>query len=242
MPYRRLPNTDTARLKALKAAFVKGKEIPPFKLAFSQSSFQKVSLFLPSFEQTILQHNIAYKTQTKKSKEYQVLHKKAKLYISHFIQVINMAIARGELKPEIRSYFGIPMEDKKVPPLVTEKDLIEWGKKIIDGESKRRTAGAPPITNPTAALVKVRYEAFFEAYNYQKTLQKNTQRTLNDLGEKRKQADSIILDVWNEVEKTFSDNPEDLKREYASEYGVIYVFRKNEINRLNLFSERKDAI
>ena len=31
MPYRRLPNTDAARLKALKIALEKGEEVPPHK-------------------------------------------------------------------------------------------------------------------------------------------------------------------------------------------------------------------
>lgn len=39
MPYRRLPNTDAARLKALRNALTKGEEIPPFKLAFPQSLY-----------------------------------------------------------------------------------------------------------------------------------------------------------------------------------------------------------
>jgi len=52
MPYRRLPNTDSARIKALKAAYKKGKELPPFKLAFSQSTFVKVELFINSCQKS----------------------------------------------------------------------------------------------------------------------------------------------------------------------------------------------
>ena len=53
MPYRRLPNTDAARHKALTRAFEIGKELPPFKLAFSQSTFQRVQSFLPMFEKAM---------------------------------------------------------------------------------------------------------------------------------------------------------------------------------------------
>jgi len=34
MPYRRLPNTDSARVRALKRAVEISKDIPPFRLAF----------------------------------------------------------------------------------------------------------------------------------------------------------------------------------------------------------------
>ena len=42
MPYRRLPNTDNARIKAMKRAHELGTDLPPFKLAFSQGIFQKI--------------------------------------------------------------------------------------------------------------------------------------------------------------------------------------------------------
>jgi len=37
------------------------------------------------------------------------------------------------------------------------------------------------------------------------------------------------------VEDTFKNLPDDLKREKAQKYGVVYVFRKNEIGRISLF-------
>ena len=60
MPYRRLPNTDVARLRALRTAYTIGKELPPFKLAFSQSTLQKIQSFLPSFEKILLECKHAY--------------------------------------------------------------------------------------------------------------------------------------------------------------------------------------
>ena len=48
MPYRRLPNTDTARIRAMKTALEKGKELPPHKLAFSSKTIVNLQKFLPS--------------------------------------------------------------------------------------------------------------------------------------------------------------------------------------------------
>lgn len=235
MPYRRLPNTDSARMRALKAAYRKGKELPPFKLAYSQSTYTKVELFINSFEKAISHYKAAYSIQVEKSKEYLHVMKKAKLYLSHFIQVVNMAIARGELPEKARELYGMDIDERKLPSLNTEKELIEWGKKIIDGESDRIRKGQTPVTNPTIAVVKVRYENFMEAYNHQKILQQNTQRMLNELDTLRKRADDIILSIWNEVEESFKDLPDDLRREKATEYGLVYVYRKNEIKGLQLF-------
>jgi len=234
MPYRRLPNTDTARLKALRAAFMKGKELPPFELAFSQSTFQKIGSFLPGFENVISQHRMAYSSQVKRSKEYQVCLKKARMYVSHFIQVVNMSILRGELPKNTKAFFHLDDDSRRLPPLNSETDLIRWGDTIIKGEAQRMMKGLAPITNPTIAVVKVRYETFMDAYLSQKTLQKSSERTLEELIQLRKQADTIITEVWNEVEATFAGAPEDIKRNKAEEYGVSYVYRKNEIASLSI--------
>jgi hypothetical protein len=234
MPYRRLPNTDSARLRALKAAAKKGKELPPFKMAFSQSTFNKVDLFINNFEKAMANYKAAYTKQIEKNKDYQIAARKARLYVSHFIQVLNMAIARGELSDKVRPSYGIDIDDSKLPNLLTDKDVIEWGKKLIDGEAERTSKGQQPITNPTAAVVKVRYENFIEAFNHQRILQQNTNRCQLELEELRKRADEIIVNVWNEVEETFKNLPDHERREKSQEYGLIYVYRKNEFKGLQM--------
>jgi len=234
MPYRRLPNTDAARLRALHAALKKGKELPPFKLYYAQNTYQKVQSFLPSFEKNVTESKTAWNNQIKKGKEYQVHLRKAKMYISHFIQVLNLAIIRGDIPASVRSMYGFEEDAQKLPQLNNESEIINWGEKIIKAETERTRKGGNPITNPTIAVVKVRYENFLEAYQFQNNLKKTVQRTSSELGDLRKHADEIILKVWNEVEESLKDLPENLKREKASEYGVVYVFRHNELGSANL--------
>jgi hypothetical protein len=235
MPYRRLPNTDRARLKALVKAYQMGKELPPFKLAFSQSTYQQIVSFLPGFEKKLLHQKSAISKQIERNREHLGLMKKAKLYISHFIQVVNMAIQRGELAPSILEYYQLEKQNGKLPNLNTEEDIIKWGKCIIDGESDRIKKGMSPITNPTIAVVKVRFEKFFESYYNQKNLRQSNCRTLKELSETRPIADEIIVNIWNEVEESFKDLPDDIRRERAAEYGLVYVFRKSELAEQSLF-------
>jgi hypothetical protein len=239
MPYRRLPNTDSARLKSLKSAHDKGKDVPPFKLAFTASSFRKIQSVLPGFENAIHEHRNSLNIQAEKNKEYQKRLKKARLYISHFIQVVNMAISRGDLVPDTRTYFNLEDEEKKVPSLNTEEEIIFWGQRLIDGEMKRRNKGMSPVTNPTIAVLKVHYDKFMEYHNYQQSLKNRSQRAQEALNEKRAQVDGVIQQIWNEVENTFNDLPEEMKREKASEYGLVYVFRKNEIGSASLFQSSR---
>jgi hypothetical protein len=238
MPYRRLPNTDVARLKALKSALVAGSEIPPFKLAFSQHTLQQLRHFFTSFEQMMQQQRSSFSSQSSKSKELNVITRKAKLYISHFYQVLNFAIMRNEIPASARKFYGLRENDSRIPNLNTEKDIIFWGDKLIKGESERISNGGNPITNPTSAVVRVRYEQFLEAVRYQKVLQKSTNYATDKVAAMRSEADNIILSIWNEVEKTFDLLPEEVRREKASKYGVTYVFRpyERENEQTTLFS------
>lgn len=228
MPYRRLPNTDKTRLKAMKKALSVAQKFPPYKLACSVSSFQRLKYFYPEFVQEIEQNKDSLKRQIEKSKHYQEAMKKVKMYISHFIQVLNFAIVRGEMKPETRNYFNLQEYDKKLPLMTTEADIIKWGNQIIIGEQKRISEGLPPITNPNMARVKIHYDNFIYLHKNQKNLQENYARSTQKIAQLRKKADDIILTLWNEVEQTYSDLSPDMKREKATEYGINYVFRKNE--------------
>lgn len=239
MPYRRLPNTDSARLKSLKSAHEKAKDLPPFKLAFSPNSFRKIQSALPQFENAISEHKNSLNLQASKNKEYQKRLKKVRLYISHFVQVVNLAITRGDLAPETRNYFGFEEGERKVPSLSTEEDIIRWGEQLIGGEQKRRNKGMNPITNPTIAVLRVHFDKFMEYHNYQKSLKNRSQRAQDQLNEKRSLIDGIIQQIWNEVEQTYGDLPEEMRREKASEYGLVYVFRKNELNNATLFQSHR---
>lgn len=230
MPYRRLPNTDNARIKAMRAALEKGKKHTPMELAYSQANFQKLRYFLPQFEQAIALHKSSYDEQVTRNKEYAEHYRKAKLYISHFIQVLNFAILRGEQKDQIREYYGL--KDKKVPPLSSEADILKWGKKIIDGEQARISKGGSYMTNPTIGVVRVRYEQFKEAARRQKSLQETTQRQQDKVASMRNDADEIIQNIWNEVEASFDKLPDRDRREKCENYGLVYVFRKNEVREL----------
>lgn len=234
MPYRRLPNTDEARLRALNQAYKLGKELAPFELTYSQSTFSQVQSFLPYFDKIIREHRFNYSTQIKRGKEYQQLLKKVKVYISHFIQVMNMAVQRGELPVTTRTYYGMKENENHLPTLSTENEILEWGERLIKGEAERTKKGLTPITNPTIGKMKVWYDNFITAYHSHKTSKKTNSRYVGEMNDLRKTADEIIIKVWNEVEITYSKLPEVERRQKATTYGIVYVYRKNEISRLKM--------
>jgi hypothetical protein len=231
MPYRRLPNTDAARIRAMRIALEKGKELPPQKMAFSSKTLIRLQKFLPHFESGIHLLRQSVRSQNKKGKNYNDAERKARIYLTHFIRVMNMAIFRGELPVETRTFYGLTPEESTVPSLNTDNELISWGRRIIEGEEFRIKKGGSPITNPTIAVVKVRFEQFLDTLIFYQKLNKKTLDYAEKNIELRKEADEIILTVWNEVEDYFSERPESDKRMESEEYGLIYFFRKGELNR-----------
>ena len=240
MPYRRLPNTDQARLRALQTAVAMGQKLEPDELAFSAKSLNRLRSFFTNFETTLIHHKLARTQQEKSSNAYLQTVKKARLYLSHFIQVLNFAIQRGDMKPNIREFYGF--SDKKSPSLILDSEVLEWGKKIIEGEHQRINHGGNPLYNPSIAVVKVKFDQFMDAYHFQKTLQNNTTRWTTKVAELRPEADEIILDIWNEVEESYSSLQDEVKREKATVYGLIYVYRPMERIKANQSVSIRDDV
>ena len=232
MPYRRLPNTDTARIKAMQTAFQKGEDLPPNKLAFSPKLFVELRKLLTLFESNINLYRDSVNIQNSKSKNYSEVLCKARLYLTHFIRVMNMAVTRGDLSAEIRTFYGMDINDSTVPSLISENELVNWGKKVIEGEELRIRQGGSPITNPTIAVVKVWYESFFHALHYNNTQAKRIFDLMDKNNFLRKEVDKLILELWNEVEMTHTEYSEDARKTMNEAYGLVYFYRKHELVRI----------
>lgn len=231
MPYRRLPKTDQARIRSLKAIVRKGDSEVEEETPLSLSIIYKARNLLSRMEPAQMHYKQCYDAQSLSSKKHQQNVKKARMYVSHFIQVFNMSVMRGEIKSVMKEMYGLP-KGNILPDLISETNLIEWGKKIIEGEQRRTSQGGIPLYNPTISKVKVYYDIFVESHERQKNSQKITARSLDAISQMREEADSIILEAWNQIEKFFevivsSDNRLDKCREY----GVIYYYRKGEIDK-----------
>ncbi len=228
MPYRRLPNTDQARARALKTAVEKGELYNVRDLAITLKTLFEARNFLQRFEAAQIYYTQCYENQSRASRKHQANVKTARLYISHFIQVLNLAVLRDEIKIAHKVLYGLP-DTNTVPDLLSETALVEWGKKIIDGEQRRISQGGIPIYNPTIARVKVHYDIFLESYERQKNYQALTARSLDELASMRNRADELILDIWNQVEAKFQDiTPNEVRLERCRDYGLVYYYRSSE--------------
>jgi len=216
----------------MKIALDRGKELPPHKLAYSSKTIIRLEKFLPHFEHGIKLYREMLSSQNRKNKDFYEIQKKSRIYITHFIRVMNMAIFRGELPVETRAFYGLSTDDSTVPPLITESDMVNWGRRIIEGEEFRIKKGGSPITNPTIAVVKVRFGNFLEALEHHNSLSQKTLEYIDKITNLRKEADEIILHMWNEIEKSHLNFSDDIRKEMCEKYGLVYFYRKNELEKM----------
>ncbi len=228
MPYRRLPNTDQARIQSLSKAVEQGEQLGYLDLPYAYSIHTQAVNLLSQMERAGYEYQIAYDRQVDFAKEYQKCMKMAKLYVSHFIQVFQLAVIRGEIKQESKSLYHLPLNSHAVPEINTEAALLLWGERVVNGEKLRMEQGAAPIYNPSIAKVRVFYDNFVNARNTKNILQANTRRAMLHLDDLHEAVDALILEIWNAVEGHYKHLPLEERLESCRKFGINYYYRKGE--------------
>ena len=240
MPYRRLPTTDKARTRALNAALQK-VAFKNGKVAISAKAIDELQIVKSKFENTLKHYEMNIKIQADKYHEFKAVMDKARMYVSHFIQVLYLTSERGEINGGIK-YYGLDEYEGKVPPLNTEEEILHWGNKVILGEQKRIQNGGSAIYNPSIALVRIKVEEFKDAAIFQQNLKRNTTRTYNLMQDLRKTTNDFISQLWNEIEEGLENESPKHKRQIAQEYGIVYIFRKKEKKKLTVKELQHDLL
>lgn len=213
----------------MKAVVVKADLCNVYDLAVSLKTLTDARNFLIKFEAAQSYYSECFDRQSKAGHKHQTNVKVARLYLSHFIQVLNLAVIRSEVRASHKEYYGLDAKSNNVPDLASEAALAEWGRKVIDGESKRISQGGIPIYNPGIAKVKVHYDIFMESYEKQKNFQLLTARSLEALSAMRAEADGLVLDIWNQVEGKFCEVvPNEKRLDLCRDYGIVYYYRSGE--------------
>lgn len=227
MPYRRLPKTDNARLVSLRK-IVAMESWPINELPISTRLLQQAKAYLPVFDTLVQQYNMTFESRVESNKKYQVIIRNARMYVSHFIQVLNMAIMRGELKKEVKEYYQLIPEDYTIPDISTEEGIAEWGRNIIEGEQQRIENGGLPLQYPNIAKVKIYYDLFMESYQSQQTHRQSTSRNHKRVFVMRDQIDELILSIWDSIEEHYANLLPYARYTSCKKAGVIYYYRTGE--------------
>src|SRR5690554_3092512 len=124
MPYRRLPNTDNARIKALKTAIRKCSNSNFNDVVVSMKTLYRAKSVIGKFERVCEIYQQTFETQIKANKSFQKQIRNARMYLSHFIQVLHLAVIRNEIKSDNLVLYGLEGSDLLVPDLSSNEMLL----------------------------------------------------------------------------------------------------------------------
>lgn len=229
MPAKKLPITDEGRIKALQTILDQEELVGNENAILSIPELHEYKNMLLSFEGNCFCFKQAMEDETKSDKAYVDLFKTAQLYISHFIQVLNLAIVRNEIKLDNLVYYGLEGSNEfTVPDLSSEDSVLEWGKRLIEGDSERTSRGGVPIYNPAISKVKVHYDLFKDSLHSLKIYRQNTLRTQEKLNDMRDQIDRIIWNTWTKLEFKYWGLPPNERTEKFNDYGIQFHYNAGE--------------
>ena len=197
MPYRRLPKTDAARLRALKTV-LDSNDLYTVRNRFVD--WQTINRAQPAYDRLLTaseQYRLACSARVRGVGRIDKLQRNASMYVSHFLQVLMMAVERGEIKKAALKLYGLAEDTSTLPNIKTAEGLLHWGRLAVEGEKARVKQGGRPIYNPTVGMVSTH-------------------------------VDEIILELWNQIEAHFKDEPPETRFDMCRKFGVVYYYRKNE--------------
>ncbi|GHT78653.1 hypothetical protein AGMMS50262_21520 [Bacteroidia bacterium] len=229
MPAKRLPDSDEERISTLKAIIEQEELNENEDNLLTIPEIHAYRNFLLTFEGTCLNFKQSMDDEIRADKSYVELFKTVQLYISHFIQVLNLAIIRGEVKVDSLAFYGLENSNEfTVPDLSTEEAIVEWGERLIQGDMERTCHGGTAIYNPAISKVKVHYDLFKDSLHSLSIYRKNTIRAQEGLADMRDKADRLIWDAWTKVEfKYWGLAPEERDRKFR-EYRLHFHHGRGE--------------
>lgn len=223
MPVIKRPRTNNQRNLALTKAKERKDVSPPAEIPFTPATTTRIDTFQPTYQTLITAVINALVAQTGITELVNSARISASYFISDMIEAMQRAVRRSTFTASVRGYYDLPVSKPLNPEIRTEEQVLEWGPKVITGETNRVAAGGAPITFPGLPEVQAAYESF-RTQNLQqasyKTAYDNAQEAV---AAQNAEADKLILKMWNETETFFDEGDKPSMRRKAREWGVMYV-------------------
>lgn len=230
MPERRLPNSIATRVAAVKEAKARKAAVNEAEWPISQKTANDLDDITLKFTKELAEMDKALANKVNATSDEKELEDMVRTCIKHFIHVLNFGIKRGKYKVSDRSFYKLDNNTGRLPKLWKESELVTWGSYLIDGEKNRMGAATDnkPMLNPSIEELNLVFEPYLKSHTIQEDLKVKYSREHRDVIDILEEVDTVIRDIWDEVEFYYRrDTPEDMRRE-ARAWGVVYAPNKGE--------------
>ena len=223
MPTRTTPRSDDNRSNALMTCSVKAQNTPPAEWIITTAQNNDLNAILSPWRNARISAATALQNQTNATAAAVAARVACIRIISHYIQVLNFAIERGEIPASVRAFYTLPVSHAEVPVITTTADALLWATKLSDGEASRVSAGGPAMAWPAIAQVNAA-AALCASTDATQTTRKSAYDALQEaIGDMRPAVDTLIKNLWDTIEFNLRDEDLPSLRRKAREWGVIYA-------------------
>lgn len=229
MPYRSLPDSDPSRIAALDALAAKAAGTAIDLRPYPADLQAELDILHPHFKAEAAQAGTALSAQTTASTQATLDFLALHMLISHFIQVFNLAVARGVFPREARAYYQLDTASSSLPTLSSRADVIRWADRLATGETARLNAGATlAMSNPGISDIQTARAAYILSSASQSHAKDAYDHEQEDVAALRPSIDALILDIWDHIEFTYRKDDGPSLRRKCREWGILYIPRPDE--------------
>ena len=234
MPYRNLPNSDTASLTALRAIVKKQLATPAADWPFDAAQGAENAACLALFGQQTGERQTADALLSHATELAAAAFNRTRQTVSHFIQTMNNGIDRAVLVREDRAFYNLGLDQRDVPVISSTADVITWANNVVTGEARRQTAATAagkifiPVTFPSATDVQAELGALELLLTEQSNATSKAQDEQHDVEAVRPRIALCILEAWDAIEYKYRRMDTPAMRAIAREWGVTYASRPGE--------------
>ena len=238
MPSRKLPNSMPAVIRTLKTARDTYKTTPvASERALTTEQFAKLddansNSLLNRLLKEASEVDLAQAAQSPLTSELSQVAARLTMFVSHFHQVLDLAIARGTFASGARAYYGRDIHATIIPDL-SSYDAVEFAAgKTTAGESARALAEAGTYREmdlPNASEVALLNGQFNTLRVQSRQAQTRTDTQREELSALYPEAQTLAVDICDTVEFFYrKDSDASSRRQKCGRWGVVYLFDTGE--------------
>ena len=218
-----LPNTNSSRKQTLNKAQNKVTNSPVGGNILSPATTTRLADVTISYNNAaaaIITAIRAQRNAIKLAKPQRILLKD---FCNSYVKSLDNGIKQGIFPVADRTFFGLDVDNIRLPKLTTDEELIDFSDLVISGDAERVEEGGVAMSLPTIAeFVAIQSVAnpIIVAISNAKTTLTDKKVYLNSLNY---DTDDCIVHVWNDVETNFSKYAPPAKRAACRPWSVRYI-------------------
>ncbi len=143
--------------------------------------------------------------------------------ITNFYTRLNYLIDRGLIPAAARAYYELDINNRKMPKMSSDADLLAAAALVLSGDILRRAAGGIAMTEPTIAEFTVIYNAAKPIIVAVSTAHTAINTAVENLKNQIPEIDDLIKHIWSDAEGHYSKSTPLARRVQCKLWGVRYV-------------------